>query len=129
MAVPVFVDKIFCGRLAERSKPLRAPRGHPEKISGGHWIQRITEAINAAAFEHDKSMLHHMHFDHAERSPGLIDHRIYGEVKAHLVGKKALHLQAGIVLKWMRSDRIFVRNDQMRRFGRGEGLIEFLNYC
>src|ERR1700688_3082798 len=128
VTVPVFINKIFCGRLAERAEPLRAPRRHQDEVSAGPRVPQSAEPINAAAFEHDEAMLHHVHLDHAERGPGLIDHRVYRKVETHFLWKEALHLQAGIVLEWMRSHGIFVRNDQTRRFDGGNRLIEFFNY-
>src|ERR1700732_786700 len=111
MAVPIFVDEIFCGHLADRSKPLRTPWSHPDEVSRGHRIPRIAESVNSATFEHDEPVLHYMHFHHAQRGAWLVDHRIYREVKAHLVGKQTFHLQRGIVSERMRRDCIFARNN------------------
>ena len=97
MAVPIFVNKIFRGHLAERSEPLRAPRPHPDKISGGDRIPRIAQPVNPAAFEHDQPMFHHVHFDHAERRSRLVHHGVYGEVETHLIRKQTFDLQAGII--------------------------------
>src|SRR6202030_2248881 len=120
MTVPIFVDEILCRHLADRCEPLRAPRSHPNEVSCGHRIPRIAEPVNSATFEHEEPVLHYMHFDHAQRGTWLVDHRIYREVKAHLVGNQTLHLQRGIVSERMRRDCIFARNDQTWRSSRIE---------
>src|SRR5260221_2724182 len=38
-------------------------------------VPGIAEAINAAAFQHQQTMFHHMHFNHTERGPRLIGDR------------------------------------------------------
>src|ERR1700741_3202141 len=123
MAVPIFINEILCGYLADRCEPLRTPRSHPDEISRSHRIPRIAEPVNSPTFEHDESVLHYMHFDHAQRSAWLVDHRIHREVKAHLIGKQTFHLQGGIVSERMRCDCIFSRNDQARRLNRIERAI------
>ena len=47
-------------------------------------------------------MLHHMHFDHAERRSRLVNHRVHREIKTHFVGKQTFHLQAGIIFERVR---------------------------
>src|SRR5579864_1104489 len=127
MPVPVFVDEIFCGYFAERSEPLRTPWAHPDEVSRRYRIPRIAEPVNSATFEHDESVFHHVHFDHTQRGSRLVDHGVHREVETRLIGKHAFDLQAGIVCEWMGEDRIFVRNDQMRRLDRMESLIGFLD--
>src|ERR1700758_3283196 len=127
MAVPIFINEILCGYLAYRCKPHRTPRSHPKYTSRGHQIRRTAEPVNSPTFEHDEPMLHYMHFDHAQRSAWLVDHRIHREVKAHLIGKQTFHLQGGIVSERMRRDCIFSRNDQARRLNRIERAIVLLD--
>ncbi len=81
MPVPVFVDQIFCGAFADRAEPLRAVRAHPDEVACGDGIPVVAEAIDAAAFEHQQTMLHDVDFDHAECGAGLIGHRVDGEVE------------------------------------------------
>src|SRR5260370_34708684 len=77
MPVPIFVYEIFCRHLADGSEPLRTPRTHPDKVSGCDWIPRIAEPVNSATFEHDEPVLHHVHFDHAQGGPQLVEHCVY----------------------------------------------------
>src|ERR1017187_6741800 len=111
MPVPVFVNEVFRRHFAEGAKPLHTIGAHPDEIARDHWIPEIAEPINPAPFQHDEAVLHHMHFDHAERSPGLVDHRVYREIKRHFVRKQALHLEVRIFSERVRGNRIFVRDD------------------
>src|SRR5271166_1588948 len=128
VAMKIFVDKIFRGNFAERSKPLRTPWSHPDKISHRNRIPAIAEPVNSAAFEHDEPVLHHVHFDHAQGCTRLVHHRVYGEIKAHLVGQQTFHLQAGIVFERMRGDRVFTGYNTSWRLDRAENLVRFLNH-
>src|SRR4029077_6745688 len=65
MPVPVFVDEIFRRRLPDRTKPLRAPRSHPDEVARRQRVPRITQPVNPAALEHDQPVLHHVHLHHA----------------------------------------------------------------
>src|ERR1700689_3202339 len=114
MPVPIFVDEIFCRNFSYCPKPLWAPGRHPEKISGGSRIPGIAEPVNSSAFEHDESVFHDMHLDHAERGAGLVDHGIDGKIKAHLVWQEVPDLQVWIVVERLRVNLIFVRNNQVR---------------
>ena len=84
---------------------------HPDKIAGGDRVPRIAEAINAAAFEHQQAVLHDVHFDHAERGSRLIHHGVHCEIEMHRVGKQAFHLQARIIIEWLRGNCVFAGND------------------
>src|SRR5580692_286475 len=110
MPVPVFVYEIFCWHLADGSEPLRAPWPHPDEVSSYHWIPGIAQPVNSATFEHDEPVFHHVHFDHAQRGPRLVDHRVHCAVETHLIGEEAFDLQGGIVSERMRGHRIFARN-------------------
>src|ERR1700685_2637158 len=127
MPVPVFVDEIFCRHFAERSEPLRTPWSHPDEVSCGPRIPRISKPVNSATLKHDEPVLHQVHFNHAQRSARLVEHCVYCEVKTRLIGKQTLDLQAGIVSERMRGDRIFIRNDQTWSRDRFESLIGLLD--
>src|SRR5260370_42458837 len=101
MPVPILVDKILGRNFSDRSEPLWAPRSHPNEIPGRDRIPRISEPVDASAFEHDESVLHDMHFDHAERGAGLVNHGIDAKIEAHLVRQETLDLQGGIASEWM----------------------------
>src|SRR5260370_7415614 len=96
MPVPVFVDEIFCGHFSNRSKPLRAPRPHPDKITSSDRIPPIAQPIDAPAFEHHQPVFHYVHFHHAQRGARLIYHGVHREIILRLVGKQAFALQIGI---------------------------------
>ena len=127
MAVPVFVDKIFRWHFAQGAEPLRAPWCHPDEIALRDWIPCVAQAVDPAAFEHYESMFHHMYFDLTERRAGLVHHRIHCEVKTHLIGKQAFDLQVGIISQRMRSDGIFIGNDQLWRLRRVDRLVRLLD--
>ena len=99
MPVPILIYQIFRGLLAERAEPLRTPRPHPNEVAGRDRIPRIAEPVNPAAFEHQQPVLHHVHFDHAQRRSRLVHHRVDREIEAHRVRKQALHLQVRIVAR------------------------------
>src|ERR1700678_1918329 len=117
MPIPVFVDEILCRHFADGSKPLRTPWAHPDEVAGGYWIPGISEAVNAAALEHEEAVFHDVHLHQAERGAGLIDHGVDREIELHFVWKQALHLQSGIVVERMRRNLVFAGNDRLRWFG------------
>src|SRR5882757_1580802 len=86
MAIPIFVDQILRWLLAECAKPLRTKGAHPDKVALGHWIPLISKPVDAATLQHEKPMLHHMDFNHAERGAWLIGHRVDGEVECGIIG-------------------------------------------
>ncbi len=63
MAVPVFINEVFCGALADGSEPLGAVGAHPDEIACGDWVPVVAEAVDAAAFEHEEAVLHDVDFD------------------------------------------------------------------
>ena len=127
MPVPILVNQVFRGKFSNSSKPLRAPRPHPDEIARSHRIPGIAQPVDAAAFEHDQPVLHHMHFHHAERRARLVHHGVHCKIKLRLVGKQTFDLQIGIAIERMRGYRIFARNDQARWLRFLDSLVEFLN--
>src|SRR5512140_621128 len=115
MPVPILVDEIFCRYLTDRSEPLWAPWSHPDKVACSDWIPRVIESIDATTFQHQETMLHHMHFDHAQRRARLVLHRIDRKIETHLIRKQALDLQIGIIFQRMGVDSLFARHDWPRR--------------
>src|SRR5437762_7906029 len=99
MPVPVFINKILGRNFSEGSEPLGTPRPHPDEIASRDGIPGIAEPVNAASFEHDQSMLHYMHFHHAERGARLVHHGIYGKIKTWVVRKQTLDLQIGVIIE------------------------------
>jgi hypothetical protein len=96
VAVPVFVDEVFCGLLADGSEPLWAEGGHPDDVACGDGIPLVAEAVDAAAFEHKEAVLHDVDFDHAECGSGLVGHGVDGEVEGGVVGKEVANLEVGV---------------------------------
>src|SRR5216683_2124027 len=72
--------------LAGCAEPLRAERSHPDEVAGGDGVPLVAEPIDAAAFEHQQTMLHDVYLDHAECGARLIGHRIDGEVEGGRAG-------------------------------------------
>src|SRR5580658_8848064 len=66
MSAPVFVDEVLGWALAERTKPLRTVRGHPDEVTGFNRIPRVAKPVDAATFKHQQAMLHHVNLHHAE---------------------------------------------------------------
>ena len=110
MAVPILIDEIFRGNFADCAEPLWTPRAHPDEIAGSHRIPGVAQAINAAAFKHQQTMFHHMHFDHAQGSSRLINHRVHCEIKTHGIGEQVFNLQARVTIERFGEDRIFTGN-------------------
>ncbi len=107
MPVPILVDEIFGGYLADRSEPLWAPRRHPDEIPGRDRIPGITEPVDTASLQHDESVLHDMHFHRAERGAGLVHHGVHRKIETRSVRKQAFHLQIGIIVERVRRNGIF----------------------
>src|ERR1700722_17097745 len=74
--VPIFVDEILRGAFANCAEPLRAERSHPDKVACGDGIPTVAEPIDAAAFEHQQTVLHDVYFDHTECRARLICHGV-----------------------------------------------------
>src|SRR5579872_4895279 len=47
MPAPIFIDEILRGLLAQRPKPLRAIRSHPDEIAGFDRVPRVAEFVDA----------------------------------------------------------------------------------
>ena len=93
MTAPVFVDEVFRRPLAQRAKPLRAIGAHPDEVAGLDRIPRVAEAVDAAAFEHQQAVLHHVNLHHAERRAGIVGHGVHGKVVRRAVGHERAHAQ------------------------------------
>src|ERR1700722_6106678 len=98
MAVPVLIDDVARGILANCSKPLRTIGSHPDEIACLHWIPTVAQSVDAAAFQHEQTVLHHMYFAHAQGRSGPIGHGVYGEVEIRTVREQHAYLQIGIAL-------------------------------
>src|SRR5438270_118275 len=57
MPIPVFIDEVLRRRLADRAKPLRAPRPHPDEISRLYGIPGIPQPVDATALDHQQPVL------------------------------------------------------------------------
>src|ERR1700687_2677222 len=114
MPVPVLVDEIFGRDFSDRSKPLWAPRGHPDEIAGRDRIPRISEPVDTSTFEHDEAVFHHVYFNHTERGTGPVDHGIDREIEAHLVRQKTFDLQDGIISERVRGTEFFWGHNSTR---------------
>ena len=53
-------------------------------------------------------MLHDMHLDHAERSAGLVGHRVDGEVKGSGTGQETANLEVRVVVEGDGEGLLFV---------------------
>src|SRR5258708_15930179 len=58
VTIPVFVNQVLCRGLAQCAEPLWAVGRHPDKIACLDRIPVVSEAVNAAAFEHQQAVLH-----------------------------------------------------------------------
>ncbi len=114
MAIPVFVDQILGRGLAQGAKPLRAVGRHPDKIAGLDGIPTIAQAVDAAAFEHQQAVLHHMNFDQRQRGAGLVAHGVHSVVEAGRGGQQLLYLQRVVSRQGLPNDRVF-RAEESRR--------------
>ena len=52
MPAPIFIDEVFRRPLSERTEPLRAIRGHPDKVACLDWIPRVAKLVDPPAFKH-----------------------------------------------------------------------------
>src|SRR5215472_725322 len=127
MAVPVLVDEVFRGRLPDGSEPLGAPRTHPDEITGGNRIPRVAQTVNAASFEHQQAVLHHVHFDYAQRGARLVYHGVHREIEVHRVWKQAPYLQVWVVVKRVWRNGFFRGDQRARRFKRSRRLVRLLD--
>src|ERR1700681_3318099 len=91
ISIPVFVDEVFCGSLAQGAEPLRTVRAHPNEISSGDRVPAIIQTVNTAAGQHQEPMLHHVHFDHGKRRARLVGHDIYRESKTRAGWNQSTH--------------------------------------
>src|ERR1700681_381973 len=91
VSIPVFVDQVFCGSLAQSAEPLRTVGGHPNEISSGDRVPVIIQAVNTATGQHQEAMLHHVHFDHRKRRARLVGHGIYREIKTRAGWNQSTH--------------------------------------
>src|SRR5204862_4201995 len=96
MAIPVLVNQVFRRLLAECTEPLRAVGRHPDEIAGLDGIPLRSKKVDAAAFEHQQAMLHHVDFDGGQRRSGLIRHRVHAEVERAIVRQEPAYLEPRI---------------------------------
>jgi hypothetical protein len=81
MAIPIFIDEVFCGEFTEGSKPLGAVGAHPDEVACGDGIPVVAETVDASALEHEEAVFHDVDFDLAEGCAWLVGHGVDGEVK------------------------------------------------
>src|SRR5277367_4332509 len=81
MAVPIFINNVFCGALSDGPEPLGAEGAHPDEVAGGNRVPVVAEPVDAAAFEHEEAVLHNVDFDLAEGGSGCVGHGVDGEVE------------------------------------------------
>src|SRR5882724_36900 len=115
MTITNLINKVLCRNLADRPKPLRTPRSHPDEIPRRNGIPRIPEPVNSSTFEHHKSVFHNVHLYYTQRGAGLVDHGVNRKIEAHFVRQQALYLQCRIISEWMRYNIILMSNNQRRR--------------
>src|SRR6266702_2695002 len=117
MAVPIFVDEVLRGLLADCSEPLWAKWRHPDEIACGDRVPAVAETVDASAFEHQQAVLHDVNFDHAECGSGLVGHGVDGEVEGGRVGEEAAYLEVGVAAESCRGDGALVADEDLWRGG------------
>src|SRR4051812_47513289 len=99
MTIPVLVDQIPGGLLADSAKPLRAVRRHPDEVARGDWIPAVAKPIDAATIEHEQAVLHYVTLNRRQASARLVGHRVHPEIKRHVVWNQAADLEPWIVVQ------------------------------